>query len=370
MPRTKHEVGIFAGWVSVGVNLLLFGLKIALGVMTGSIALVADAVHTLADSLTSLVLVMGSYIATRPPDVEHPFGHGRAETVSSLVIAVLLATAGVEFGKASLERVLNPASLHATWWIVAVVAGTAPIKEILARFSLRLGRDYNHQALEADGWHHRSDAIATLMVAGGMSAEILGFRGVDGWIGICVSLFIVKIAVDVGRRAIDSLLGTPPEEEEVDEIKNIAMSVPGVLGVHEITIHHYGDTRYVSLHLEVPPDMTAMNLHTMVHKVEDRISTGKTARAVVHIDPVNANHPRLGEVRDLVDKILDGSGGKYKLKKIGMLGSSLEMNVICHISVESGDKNILMGELLHGLKQNYQDTRLSVVFDEEQENRE
>ena len=212
-----YEAGVKAGWVSVTVNVLLFAVKLVLGLISGSIALVADAVHTLADCLTSLVLIAGSYVAMRPPDREHPFGHGRAEAASSLVISVLLAVTAVEFGKTSVQRMLHPVGLHAQWWMIAVVALTAPVKEILARYALGIGTAARNQAVVADAWHHRSDAVATVVVAAGMAGELAGWPGVDSWVGLAVSVFIAKVAFDIGKGAFDSLLGRPPEEGEVEE---------------------------------------------------------------------------------------------------------------------------------------------------------
>jgi len=331
--------GLLEGYISVVVNAALFALKLGLGLLTGSIALVADAVHTLADCVTSVVIIAGSYIARRPPDADHPYGHGRAESVAAVVVAVLLATAGVEFARTSVERILDPQPVQASWLVVGVILSTAAAKEWLARFAGALSRASGNTALQADAWHHRSDVLATVMVAGGMIAGRYGVPVVDGVMGVVISLLLLKVALDVGRRAFDVLLGRAPSLEELAEVKRRALQVEGVLGVHNIMVHHYGPVRFTSLHVEISDDLSAMDVHGMTHRVEEAVA-GDRGAAVVHMDPVNLDHPLKTRIEVLIREAAEREPLVESWSDLRMLGSRDQVNVTFNVrsAVPKGDE--------------------------------
>ena len=303
--RQRSTFGLVGGYVSVAVNVLLFAVKLAIGLATGSIALLADAIHTLSDAITSVVVIVSAYAVRRPPDKEHPFGHGRAEAIAAVVIAVLLAVAGLEFGKESVLRIIEPVDTNASWVLIVVVFLTAGVKEWLSRFALALGRASGSAALKADGWHHRSDVFATLLVVVAMVAGRYGVGFLDGVMGLGVSLLLFKVAYDVASRAIDALLGQAPTEEEIQALTDLAAAVDGVRGVHDIVVHTYGDTRFVSLHIETDHRRSAAELHTIAERVEDLVSGGHHGSVCVHVDPVNADHPHYRQITDIMWRIVE-----------------------------------------------------------------
>ena len=302
--RRRSTYGLVGGYVSVAVNVLLFALKLVIGMVTGSIALLADAIHTLSDAITSIVVILSAYAVRRPPDKEHPFGHGRAEAIAAIVIAVLLAVAGLEFGKESVFRIIDPVATNASWILITVVLATAAVKEWLSRFALSLGRASGSAALEADGWHHRSDVFATLLVVVAMVAGRYGISFLDGVMGLGVSLLLAKVAYDIASGAIDALLGAAPTDEEIQELTHLAGGVDGVRGVHDIVIHSYGDTRFISLHIETDDQRTAAELHTLAERVEDLVGGGHHGSVCVHVDPINADHPDYRRVTELMWKVV------------------------------------------------------------------
>ncbi len=301
--KVRLRYGLLEGWISIVLNLLLFAVKLILGLMIKSVSLIADALHTLADSATSLVVIIGFKIARKPSDREHPFGHGKMESISALIIAILLFVVCVELLEKSIYRIFNPTTTRASLFIILIIAGTALIKEVMSRFSSILGDMIDSKALKADALHHRSDVFATLVVVVALIGSYWGYTRLDGIMGIIVSLVIGASAFSIARDAIHPLLGEAPSAERIREVEEIAMEQSDVLGVHEIIIHTYGQVRMISLHLEVSDKSTAYELHHLSEEVEEAIAKKLKAEVVAHIDPVNKDHPQYEEIHRVVSEI-------------------------------------------------------------------
>lgn len=348
----RHAYGLLEGWVGLVLNAALFAVKLALGLAVGSVALIADAVHTLADSITSAVLIVSSGIARRPADREHPFGHGRVESVAAVIIAVLLGVAGIEFLQSSIEHLLHPEPLEAGWWVVGVVVALAAVKEWNSRFALALARRCGSAAIAADAWHHRSDVLATLLVAVGITGAKLGVAWLDGAMGIAVSLVILWTAVQLARESLDPLIGAAPTEEEICEVARTAREVDGVLGVHDIVIHRYGDLRIVSLHVETSDKHSPRRLHTIAEKVQDRVSGGSKGHVVVHVDPIDRDHPRYDEVAAAVERIVAADRRLQSFHDLRIVGEAGHFNVLLDVvPVRDGrDVEALREELAESIR--------------------
>tara|TARA_B100001013_G_scaffold284449_1_gene184306 strand:- start:1741 stop:2907 length:1167 start_codon:yes stop_codon:yes gene_type:complete len=309
VPNTKEsaqiyrtKIGLFQGWVSVTVNIVLFVLKLVIGIMAGAVSIIADAVHTLSDVISSSVIIWGFKQAQRPADKEHPYGHGRAEYIATLIIAILLCVAGIEFIEAAYERIGNPQLIQVKWWMVIVLAVTIVLKEITARYAQFLSSKVASGTLHADAWHHRTDAISSLLVVIAMIAGIYGYPAVDGWAGLGVSLFLIYIGFDIARDAVDDLIGKPPTAEEVESIRQVVMGIDGVLGVHDITVHSYGQEKFVSVHVEIDADKTTADAHDISENVEKELGISLGAEPTVHVDPVHPNNPLVIVVNEFLDR--------------------------------------------------------------------
>ena len=229
--------------------------------MAGAVSVIADAVHTLSDVISSAIVILGFKQAQKPADKEHPYGHGRAEYIATLIIAILLCVAGIEFIEGAFKRIRNPQLIEVKWWMVIVLAATIVFKEVTARYAKFLSSKVASGTLHADAWHHRTDAISSLLVVVAMIAGIYGYPAFDGWIGLVVSLFLIYIGFDIASDAVDDLIGKPPATEEIETIRNIVMRVDGVLGVHDITVHSYGQDKFISLHIEIDADRSTAEAH-------------------------------------------------------------------------------------------------------------
>ena len=302
--KVRARYGSLEGWVSIIVNLLLFVIKIVLGLSVRSISLIADAIHTLSDSGTSAVVIIGFKIARKPSDKEHPFGHGRMESIAALVVSVLLFMAGIELLEKSFFAIIRPKSSTASIWAIAIVTATIVIKELMSQFSYHLGEIIDSQALKADALHHRTDAITTILVVVALISTRLGYNYVDGIMGLVVSLVIFYSAFSIAREAVNPLLGQAPSKETIREIEKLALDNEGVLGVHDVIFHKYGQTSVISLHIEVSDSDSASKLHALAEQVEARITQKTGGMAVVHVDPINKDHPQYEQIAGAIEEII------------------------------------------------------------------
>ena len=302
--KVRSRYGTLEGWTSIVINLLLFIVKIVLGLSIRSVSLIADAVHTLADSGTSAVVIIGFKIARKPSDKEHPFGHGRMESVAALVVSVLLFMAGVELVEKSIHAIIKPHSSTVPTGVILVILATIVIKELMARFAYQLGEIIDSQALKADALHHRSDVIATALVVVALIATRFGYHNIDGIMGVGVSLIIFYSAFSIAKEAVNPLLGEAPSKEAIKEIENLAKAHEGVLGVHDIIFHKYGQTSVISLHIEVSDKDSAFRLHSLSEEVEQEIARKTGGTVVVHIDPINKEHPQYEAITQTIREII------------------------------------------------------------------
>ncbi len=286
--------------VSVIGNLLLAGFKMVLGYFSASRALMADAIHSLSDMLTSVVIMAGYKISSKKADEKHPFGHGRMEHVTTLVMSALLMIAGWELLIDSYKAFLHKNELHYNVWIVIGVFLTIIVKEWMSRYSSKLGKDIDSGALEADAWHHRLDAISSGIVIIGIVMQHYTGWHVDGIAGMIVSLFVIYSGIEIAKEAVDKLLGEPPTEEEIALITQIAKEDKRIKGVHDIMVHRYGQEVTVSLHIEISADISLMEAHDISDDTEKRILSKLKARAVVHVDPIDFTDPRIKEIYDFL----------------------------------------------------------------------
>ena len=283
--KTRAKYGYLEAWVSIAGNTALFFVKVTIGFAINSISLIADAFHTLSDVLTSVMVLVGFMVAKLPADEHHPYGHGRMENIATLIIAVLLGTVGYEFGKESIQRLIHPAEVKGTLIAIIVLFVSAVSKEWMARFSLALGKKINSQALYADAWHHRSDAIASALIPIAIVAAKFKIYWLDAIFGLGVSVLIGYTGFEIAWSTIDKLLGHAPDKELVDRIKKCASSVPGVRGVHGIAVHNYGDNNSISMHIEVDEKININKAHEIATKVEEKVLLIITSgTATVHVE--------------------------------------------------------------------------------------
>lgn len=287
---SRFRLGMLQGIVGIAANLFIFLVKIILGIVFGSIALIADSFDSLSDVAASVMIIAGAHWAGKPRDREHPFGHGRMEWIASLIVSILLVGVGLSLGKEAVVRIFRPNPYDAPWWLIAIVAASIPLKEWLAMFSRRLSLATGSTLIEAGYWNFRFDSAMAVMVCVALVCSKYGLAVVDGCMGLIIAGLIVHSGISLIRERISVLLGEAPSPEEIRRIEQWALRVPGVRDAHDIIVHKYGDYQLISLDIEVDARGTAMEAHRIAAQVEALIEDNCHAKAIVHVDPVDRSH--------------------------------------------------------------------------------
>ncbi|MCF7792728.1 MAG: cation diffusion facilitator family transporter [Candidatus Cloacimonetes bacterium] len=285
MKNAKTQIGYLQAIISVIINILLFAVKLWAGIKSASIAIIADAWHTLSDSFSSFLLIIGFKISSKPADEKHPFGHGRAEIIFSVIVGTILAVIGVNFLVESIERLKSVHS--AQFGLFAYIATIVSIlaKEGMAQFAIRMGKKHNSYLLIADGWHHRSDAISSIIILIGI---ILGkyFWWIDGILGILMAFLLFYAAYDVLKNSISHLIGEEPSDDLICEIVELIRNkIAQPVYLHHLHVHYYGDHREVTFHIEMNPDLALKEVHTVMDEIENLLRVEMNIEATIHAEP-------------------------------------------------------------------------------------
>jgi cation diffusion facilitator family transporter len=287
MIRDKHKIARRAGWISILINVLLFGFKYWAGIASGSVAIIADAWHTLSDSITSIVIIISIWYSIKPADERHPFGHGRAEILAAVIVGVLLAVIGFEFLLESIQRLKHGEGADYGTLAIAVIAASAVIKEALAQYTRIAGKKSGSKALMADSWHHRSDAISSVVILAGIFLNSLVWW-IDGILGILVSLLIFHAAYEILRDTFDSLLGEKPDKDIIDRVTEICkQNLQQEAYPHHFHIHRYGDHTEMTLHIKFHKDLSLGDAHDMASHIEDLIRNELKIEVTIHMEPLS-----------------------------------------------------------------------------------
>jgi cation diffusion facilitator family transporter len=285
----KTQNGYLEGLVSIAVNSALFALKLWAGLTTGSLALTADAWHTLSDSLSSIVVVLAVKFAGQKADKEHPFGHGRWEQIAALFIAFFLGIIAFEFLKSSFIEFQHKTAVHFGWTAIVVTITSIVVKELLAQYAFYLGRQTNNISVKADGWHHRSDAWSSVVVLIGiLSAK--QFWWIDSVLGALVSLLLFYAAYAILREAATKLLGETPGKELIKKITAAVKTLypQDNLRLHHFHLHNYVAHQELTLHIRLAKDLSIAEGHKIATNIERIIGTQFGMTATIHVEPLDA----------------------------------------------------------------------------------
>ncbi|MDZ7723331.1 MAG: cation diffusion facilitator family transporter [candidate division KSB1 bacterium] len=284
--RKSVKLTLLEARIAIVANILLFGLKLWAGTVVGSIALIADAWHTLSDSVSSIVVLFGVKVAQKPADHEHPYGHGRAELIATLAIGVMLVVVAWSFLRESWLRLQGGESVVFGALAITVTAISVVVKEGLAQFAFRANKKVTSNILRADAWHHRSDAISSAALLVGMFLSFC-FWWMDGVLGFLVALMIGYAAFEIIRDSIHQFLGRAVNPATREKIRDICKEY-GVKSesIHHFHKHEYGDHMELTFHLRLPNNMTVETAHEIVKDIEQRIRDELDMETTVHVEPL------------------------------------------------------------------------------------
>ena len=294
----RRAYGQLCGFVGIALNVLLFAGKFFAGTLSGSIAITADAFNNLSDAGSSVVTLLGFRLAGRKPDPEHPFGHGRIEDLSGLVVSALILLMGVELAKSSFQKIIHPEAVEFSVVAVVILLCSIAVKFYMSVYNKRIGKKINSAAMVATGIDSLSDTISTAAVLVAMVVGKISGLMIDGWVGMLVALFILYSACRAAIETVGPLLGQAPEEEFVQQIQQLVLAHEGVCGIHDLVVHDYGPGRVmVSLHAEVPASGDILELHDMIDGIEMDLRQQLDCEAVIHMDPIVTDDALTTEMR-------------------------------------------------------------------------
>ena len=282
--KNTLNLALAEGLVSVVGNIVLFGLKLWVGIMTGSVALTADAWHTLTDSISSAIVIISSWASNRPADESHPFGHGRTDLVCSVIIGVLLAIIGIEFVMKSIEQLKGGEQVVFGRIAIMVTVLSIVVKELMAQFAFWAGRRTNNPILKADGWHHRTDALSSVVVLIGILCSGL-FWWIDGVLGILVAIMIFYASFEILRDSIDRLIGEQPDEELLERVTGLIGDLGLDVDAHHFHLHRYGDHIELTFHIGMAKNLTLEEAHDQTHLIEKSLREQMDIEATIHMEP-------------------------------------------------------------------------------------
>jgi cation diffusion facilitator family transporter len=297
----RQRCGTASGGIGVGLNLLLCAGKFTAGLVTGSISILADAFNNLTDAGSSIVTLIGFHLAGQKPDQDHPFGHGRMEYLSGLIIALLILLVGFELGKSSVEKILHPEEVAFSALSAGILAVSVCVKLWMFLFNRALSRRIDSTALSATAADSLADAVTTTVVLVGLFVGKLTGLHIDGWLGVAVAVFILRSGVGTVKDTLDPLLGQPPEPALVQGIQETVLAHPEVVGLHDLIVHDYGPgRRLLSLHAEVPANADIMAAHDVIDHIERELHEKYAVQAVIHMDPILVGDEVTDHTRQLV----------------------------------------------------------------------
>ena len=333
----RKGYGILCGAVGIGLNVLLFAGKFFAGTLSGSIAITADAFNNLSDAGSSFVTLLGFQLAGQKPDSDHPFGHGRIEYLSGLAVAMLIILMGFELAKSSLDKILHPAPVDSSWLVIAILCVSICVKLYMSFYNRSLGKKLNAPAMLATAADSLSDSVATTAV---LIATLVGrFSGlmIDGWCGILVAAFILWSGFNAAKDTVNPLLGTPPTHEFVNQIKELVMAHPGIIGIHDLIVHDYGPGRVmISLHAEVSASENVLELHDEIDNTEKELKEVLGCEAVIHMDPIVTDDGVTEETRERVAALVHCIDDAINIHDFRMVAGPSHTNVIFDAVVPYG----------------------------------
>ncbi len=343
-PELRKRFGILSGTVGIIANLLLSVGKFFAGIMTGSIAISADAFNNLSDAISSIVTLICFRTSDSPADREHPFGHGRIEYISGLIVSIAIIFMGIEFIKTSIEKIFNPEPVVASTVPIVILVVSLVIKLWMGYFNNKIGNAINSTAIKAAAFDSVSDSIVTITILVGMAVTYFTGFYVDAYSGILVACFVILTGLKMIKESTGPLLGQAPDPELVKSINSLVLKCPYILGIHELTVHNYGPGKLViSMHAEVPANKNIMELHDAVEEVESKLKHKFKCQATIHIDPIVIDDEQVTDMKDKLSaivKLIDKSAQVYDLRIVPGKLKTLIFHVSIPYDLKETDKEL------------------------------
>lgn len=327
--KLREAYGMLCGIVGVCFNIFLFVGKFLAGTFSNSIAITADAFNNLSDAGSSVVTLLGFKLAGAKPDTEHPFGHGRIEYISGLVVAAAILLMGYELIRDSIGKILHPEETEFTVLVAVILIASILVKLYMAYYNRSVGKKLDSTAMKAVATDSLSDTVATTVVL--LASVFTHFTGIkiDGYCGLVVGFLVGYAGFDAARETLNPLLGQPPAREFVEKIDEIVMSHPEVCGMHDLIVHDYGPGRQmISLHAEVPSEGNILELHDVIDNIETELRRELGCEATIHMDPIATSDEHVSETKAAMVSLIKSIDEELSIHDFRMVTGESHTNLI------------------------------------------
>ena len=334
LPQTRARTGKLSGGVGILCNILLFSLKLLVGILSGAVSITADAMNNLSDATSSVVTLVGFKLAEKPADEDHPYGHARYEYLSGLAVAAMIIVIGFELAKSSVEKILHPTAVAFSLPVVLVLAGSVLVKLWLSRFQKQLGQRIRSSALLAAAADSRNDVLATGAVLLALTVEYFTKLRIDGFVGLGVAVFILYSGVSMAKQTISPLLGETASPELRELIISVVCAEPKVLGYHDLMVHDYGPgQRFATMHVEMDEKENALQCHEIIDNLERICLNQHNIHLVLHYDPVVTGDHALEHMKQRVLALLQEQDSRITIHDFRMVQGKGHTNLIFDTSL-------------------------------------
>lgn len=333
-PSVRQAYGVLSGAVGIGLNILLFFGKWLAGTISGSIAIIADAFNNLSDAGSSIITLIGFRLSGQEPDPEHPFGHGRMEYISGLLVSVAILVMGFELIGSSIGKLRSPEPIESSALVFGILIASILVKLYMFFYNYSLSKKIESAAMKATSVDSLSDTVATTLVL--IATLISKYTGLllDGWFGILVGLFILYTGDSTLKETIDLLLGQPPKQEFIDEVKEIVLGHSMVHGVHDLIVHDYGPGRVmISLHAEVDVNGDIQDIHEQIDHIEHELQEKLHCSATIHMDPIVTDDKEVLAMKAKVEEMVHFLDESFSMHDFRMVRGSTRTNLIFDVEV-------------------------------------
>ncbi len=338
--KVRARYGILSGCVGIALNVVLCLMKFFVGSLTGSIAITADAVNNLSDAGSSAVTVFGFKMAGKPADRDHPFGHGRIEYITAMIVSFIILFMGIELAIQSVEKIRSPENVQFSLIGAVIIAVSILGKLWLAFFNKSLGRKINSPAMTAVVADSISDIAATsITLIALILSNFFPNLHVDGWLGIVVACFVLKAGLDIFRDTLSTLIGKSPSKELVEALKKKILSYDHVSGIHDLIVHSYGPGReFATVHVEMPSDLNVMVGHNIIDDIENDVKKEMGIDLTIHYDPIEVNNERVTELKEITENVVRKVNPELSIHDFRIVDGPMHTNLIFDVVIPYGFK--------------------------------
>ena len=333
-PSVRASYGKSAGILGIIANVFLFAIKLFAGIITGSIAIIADAINNLTDFLTSIITLVGFKLSNAPADKEHPFGHARIEYITALLVSIFILTIGIEVGRTGIDKIINGSTTTFTITACIILAVSILTKLLLSIIFKDLGKSINSEALFAMSQDSRNDTISTFIILLSAIVSMKFNIYIDGYLSVAIAILIIISAISLIKSTISPLLGEPPKKEFIQQIEKKILSYDGIMGIHDLVVHNYGPLKtYATVHIEVDAKVDVMISHELSDNIERDFSKDLNVFLVCHLDPIVTDDEETNMLKERITKLLIGFDNRLNLHDFRLVHGVNHSNIIFDVLI-------------------------------------